>query len=71
VHAIAGENGVGKSTLMKILSGVIGDYDGTIEIDGEPRRGGLATTGSSRRLRRVSKALSSIGRPDVAEAANG
>ena len=33
VHAIAGENGAGKSTLMKILSGVIGDYDGTVEID--------------------------------------
>ena len=38
VHAIAGENGAGKSTLMKILSGVIGDYDGTVEIDGTVRR---------------------------------
>lgn len=38
VHAIAGENGAGKSTLMKILSGVIGDFDGQIEIDGTPRR---------------------------------
>ncbi|NTH16802.1 sugar ABC transporter ATP-binding protein [Agrobacterium rhizogenes] len=35
VHAIAGENGAGKSTLMKILSGVIGGYDGYIEIEGE------------------------------------
>jgi len=35
-HAICGENGAGKSTLMKILSGVIGDYDGTIHLDGEP-----------------------------------
>ena len=38
VHAVAGENGAGKSTLMKILSGVIGDYDGTVEIDGTVRR---------------------------------
>ena len=38
VHAVAGENGAGKSTLMKILSGVIGDYDGTVEIDGAVRR---------------------------------
>jgi D-xylose transport system ATP-binding protein len=34
VHAVAGENGAGKSTLMKILSGVISDYDGTVEVDG-------------------------------------
>jgi ABC-type sugar transport system ATPase subunit len=33
-HAICGENGAGKSTLMKILSGVIGDYDGDVELDG-------------------------------------
>ena len=38
VHAVAGENGAGKSTLMKILSGVISDYDGTVEIDGVARR---------------------------------
>lgn len=37
-HAICGENGAGKSTLMKILSGVIGDYDGVVELDGEPLR---------------------------------
>src|SRR5580658_6463691 len=38
VHAVAGENGAGKSTLMKILSGVIGDFDGTLEIEGVARR---------------------------------
>ena len=35
-HALCGENGAGKSTLMKILSGVITDYDGTIELNGKP-----------------------------------
>ncbi len=36
--ALCGENGAGKSTLMKILSGVIADYEGTIELDGQPVR---------------------------------
>ncbi|WP_373651448.1 sugar ABC transporter ATP-binding protein [Schlesneria sp. DSM 10557] len=37
-HALCGENGAGKSTLMKILSGVIGDYEGQIELAGKPLR---------------------------------
>uniref|UniRef100_A0A7C4LMG3 Sugar ABC transporter ATP-binding protein n=1 Tax=Schlesneria paludicola TaxID=360056 RepID=A0A7C4LMG3_9PLAN len=37
-HALCGENGAGKSTLMKILSGVITDYEGTLELDGRPVR---------------------------------
>ncbi|TDU88255.1 monosaccharide ABC transporter ATP-binding protein (CUT2 family) [Kribbella voronezhensis] len=36
VHALLGENGAGKSTLMKILSGDVTDYDGRIELDGQP-----------------------------------
>jgi ABC-type sugar transport system ATPase subunit len=35
-HAICGENGAGKGTLMKILSGVITDYEGEILLRGEP-----------------------------------
>ncbi|MGH4018538.1 MAG: sugar ABC transporter ATP-binding protein [Pseudonocardiaceae bacterium] len=38
VHALLGENGAGKSTLMRILSGDVVDYEGRIEIAGEPRR---------------------------------
>ncbi|GHE68591.1 ribose import ATP-binding protein RbsA [Streptomyces spiralis] len=36
VVALLGENGAGKSTLMNILAGVHGDYEGTIECQGEP-----------------------------------
>ena len=37
VHALAGENGAGKITLMKILTGVYkADPGGTILLDGEP-----------------------------------
>lgn len=52
VHALLGENGAGKSTLMNIMSGVIGDYSGSMFLDGEPvtfpspraaQRAGIAT----------------------------
>ncbi len=36
VHALIGENGAGKSTMMKILSGAIAPDAGTMEIDGRP-----------------------------------
>jgi ABC-type sugar transport system ATPase subunit len=36
IHALAGENGSGKSTFAKILYGALSQDDGTIEIDGEP-----------------------------------
>jgi ribose transport system ATP-binding protein len=38
VHALVGENGAGKSILMKILSGVYSTYDGEISIECEPTR---------------------------------
>jgi L-arabinose transport system ATP-binding protein len=36
--ALAGENGSGKSTFVKILSGVVAPDAGTITLDGEPQR---------------------------------
>lgn len=35
IHCLAGENGCGKSTLIKIVSGFFKQDEGTIEIDGE------------------------------------
>lgn len=39
IHAIVGENGAGKSTMMKIISGVYpkGTYEGTLSFDGSVR----------------------------------
>ncbi|MCB8879920.1 ABC transporter ATP-binding protein [Acidisoma cellulosilytica] len=36
VHALLGENGAGKSSLMNILAGFYGADDGLIEVDGAP-----------------------------------
>ena len=38
VHALVGENGAGKSTVIKILAGVAQPNGGTISIDGEEQR---------------------------------
>jgi rhamnose transport system ATP-binding protein len=35
-HALVGENGAGKSTVVRILAGVIGPDAGTITLDGQP-----------------------------------
>jgi len=35
VHVLLGENGAGKSTIMKVLAGVYTNYSGTVELKGE------------------------------------
>ncbi len=37
-HGLVGENGAGKSTMMKLLSGVYDDYDGEMRLHGEVAR---------------------------------
>src|SRR5512145_2745026 len=34
IHGLVGENGAGKSTMMKIIGGVHHGYEGTMKIDG-------------------------------------
>jgi ribose transport system ATP-binding protein len=36
IHGLVGENGAGKSTTMKIIAGVIAEYEGTMRIAGTP-----------------------------------
>ncbi len=36
VHGLVGENGAGKSTMMKLLAGVFNDYSGELLLDGQP-----------------------------------
>ncbi|WP_210528873.1 sugar ABC transporter ATP-binding protein [Rubellimicrobium arenae] len=36
VHAVVGENGAGKSTMIKIMTGVHEPTSGTVEVDGQP-----------------------------------
>src|SRR5580693_5118589 len=38
VHALTGENGAGKSTFIRILSGEIGGYEGDLVLDGRATR---------------------------------
>jgi ribose transport system ATP-binding protein len=38
VHGLIGENGAGKSTMMKLLAGVFNDYDGEMRLHDKPVR---------------------------------
>lgn len=38
IHAVLGENGAGKSPLVKILSGVVRPDQGTLRVNGSPPR---------------------------------
>ena len=35
ITGLVGENGCGKTTLLKIMAGVLSDWDGTVLIEGE------------------------------------
>lgn len=68
VHALCGENGAGKSTLMKILAGAIDDYQGTIELNGQPVRFERPRQAEDRGVRIIHQELNLV--PDLSVAAN-
>lgn len=43
IMGLVGENGAGKSTVVKILAGLVVPNDGTVTVDGEPLRSGRRT----------------------------
>ena len=59
IHCLAGENGCGKSTLIKILSGVHAPDEGEIILDGKGRipicRQPLRSGSASRSFTRISR----------------
>ena len=67
IHCLAGENGSGKSTVIKVMSGVYRPDDGEVLIDGEPVRR-LTPAGSvARGIQVIYQDLSLFGNLSVAE----
>ncbi len=67
VHALVGENGAGKSTMIKALAGVIRPDDGRILIDGEEVRLRSPEDALRRRVATVFQELTLLPRMTVAE----
>jgi simple sugar transport system ATP-binding protein len=67
IHCLAGENGSGKSTIIKVMSGVYQPDDGEVLIDGEPVKR-LTPAGSvARGIQVIYQDLSLFGNLSVAE----
>ncbi len=67
VHGLVGENGADKSTLMKILAGVYGDYDGEMRLKGEVVRFSSPADAQARGIGMVYQELSTFQHLTVAE----
>ncbi|QTH44183.1 sugar ABC transporter ATP-binding protein [Cohnella sp. LGH] len=67
VHALVGGNGAGKSTMMKILTGVYTADSGTIRIGGEPVKFESAQDSSRYGVRMIFQELSLVPTMTVAE----
>ena len=68
IHGLVGENGTGKSTLMKIIAGVHTEYRGTMRIDGTEVRFRSARDALAAGIGMVHQELSVV--PDLSVAEN-
>jgi ribose transport system ATP-binding protein len=68
IHGLVGENGAGKSTMMKIIAGVHHDFQGTMRIDGKEVRFRSARDALDAGVGMVHQELSIV--PDLSVAEN-
>lgn len=67
VHGLIGENGAGKSTMMKLLSGVYNDYSGDMALQGKPVRFDSPADAQAQGIGMVYQELSTFQHLSVAE----
>lgn len=67
VMALLGENGAGKSTFVKVLSGLVTPDAGSIEIDGRPEALGSSAASQRAGIAVVQQEYSTIGALSIAE----
>ncbi|MEZ4729418.1 MAG: sugar ABC transporter ATP-binding protein [Caldilineaceae bacterium] len=67
VHGLVGENGAGKSTMMKLLAGVFNDYSGELHLHGQPVRFASPADAQARGIGMVYQELSTFQHLTVAE----
>ncbi len=67
VHGLVGENGAGKSTMMKLLAGVFNDYSGEMRLQGQPVRFASPADAQRRGIGMVYQELSTFQHLTVAE----
>ncbi|MBK8902514.1 MAG: sugar ABC transporter ATP-binding protein [Anaerolineaceae bacterium] len=67
VHGLVGENGAGKSTMMKLLAGVYSDYEGEMHLHGAPVRFSSPADAQAQGIGMVFQELSTFQHLSVAE----
>jgi ribose transport system ATP-binding protein len=67
IHGLVGENGAGKSTMMKIIAGVHTDFTGDMLVEGKPVRFRSARDALAHGIGMVHQELSVVGELTVAE----